>query len=123
MTVTQLSLFAAPTALSLERRRRELAGFEASLHAMPAGDWRRAWMTVLIDDARRTLAALVALQQLPDAMPAPEPPRSADISAWTAYLHALEHYADALEAELSRRPRPPQVEQLALFETKETVRP
>lgn len=56
--ITQLTLFAAPAALTLERRRRELAGFEAALAAMPAGDWRRAWMTVLIDDARRTLDEL-----------------------------------------------------------------
>jgi predicted Zn-dependent protease len=64
---------------------------------------------------------LVPMNQLPrrndSALPPrPQLPRSADISAWTAYLHALERYADALEAELKRRPRPPQVKQLALFE-------
>jgi hypothetical protein len=44
---------------------------------LSVSEWRMLRLllaTGLIDDARRTLAALVALQQLPDAMPAPEPP-------------------------------------------------
>lgn len=63
---------------------------------------------------------MVPMKQLPcrndSALPPrPHEPRSDNVSDWTDYRRALEHYADALEAELKRRPRPPQVEQLALF--------
>lgn len=69
MTIIQLELFKIPppAALSLERRRRELAGFEAALQAMAYPPPLASALRALIDGARAKLNELEAEQTLQEA--------------------------------------------------------